>query len=97
MIVLVQEDVTGLPMIYAVDALQSTHRKEIKMAAKTKITLDSVIKGYAKKKGRGCFSIKVGDVKLTEAKRNKLDGLIDDAEKVKLTIEPVQEQLPGME
>ena len=65
--------------------------------AKTKIELDSVIKGYAKKKGRGCFSIKVGDVKLSEGVRNKLDNWIDNAEKVKLTIEPVQENLPTME
>jgi len=36
----------------------------------------------------------LGDVKLTEAKRNKLDDLIDNADKVKLTIEPVQEDLP---
>jgi len=65
--------------------------------AKTTIILNSVIKGYAKKKGPGCFSIKVGDVKLTEAKRNKLDSMIDNADKVKLTIEPIQENLPGME
>jgi len=67
------------------------------MAGKTKITLKTKIKGYGKKKGPGCFSIKVGDVKLTEANRNKLDHLIDDAEDVTLIIEVVQEKLPGME
>lgn len=63
------------------------------MSKPSKITLQTTINGYAKKKGPGCFSIKVGDVKLTENIRNKLDGLIDDNEKVILTIEPIQGQL----
>ena len=67
------------------------------MAAKTKITLKTKIKGYSKKKGPGCFGIKVGDVKLTEAHRNKLDHLIDDADDVTLIIEVAQEKLPGFE
>lgn len=62
-----------------------------------KIKVDTTVKGYSKKKGPGCFSIKVGDVKLTENQRNKLDSLIDDAARIKLTIEPVQENLPGLE
>ena len=65
--------------------------------AKTRIALQTKITGYAKKKGPGCFSIKVGDVKLTEGQRNKLDGLIDEADAVKLIIELEQEKLPGME
>jgi len=65
--------------------------------AKTKIVVDTKVTRYTKKKGEGCFSIGIGDVKLTEGQRNKLDGLIDDAEKVKLTIEALQEKLPGME
>jgi len=65
--------------------------------AKTKITIDTTIKRYTKKKGPGCFSLGLGDVKLSEEQRNKLDDLIDDAEIIKLTIEPVQKNLPGME
>jgi len=65
--------------------------------AKTRITVNTTISRYAKKKGKGCFSLGLGDVKLTEDVRNKLDGLIDNAEKVKLTIEPIQEKLPTME
>jgi len=65
--------------------------------AKTKIIVDSVIKRYTKKKGEGCFGIGLGDVKLTDDQRNKLGELIDAAAAVKLTIEPVQENLPGME
>lgn len=65
--------------------------------ANTKITIDTTITRYSKKKGPGCFSLGIGDVKLTEAQRNQLDDLIDDADKVKLIIEPVQEKLPGME
>ena len=67
------------------------------MAAKMRITLKTKIKGYGKKKGPGCFSIKVGDVKLNEANRNRLDHLIDDADDVTLTIELDQEKLPGMD
>ena len=63
---------------------------------KTTISVDTTITRYTKKKGKNCFSLGLGDVKLTEAKRNKLDGLIDNADKVKLIIEPVQENLPGM-
>ena len=62
--------------------------------AKTKITVDTTITRYTKKKGKNCFGLGLGDVKLTEGKRNMLDGLIDNAEKVKLTIELVQENLP---
>lgn len=65
--------------------------------AKTKITIDTTVTRYTKKKGPGCFSLGLGDVKLTEAQRNKLDDLIDDSEKIKLIIEPIQERLPGME
>ena len=65
--------------------------------AKTKISIDTTITRYTKKKGKNCFSIGLGDVKLTEAKRNSLDGIIDNVEKCKLTIEVLQEQLPGME
>jgi len=67
------------------------------MAGKVKVTVTTTINGYSKKKGKGCFGIKVGDVKLSEGVRNKLDSWIDNAEKVKLTIEPVQENLPTME
>jgi len=62
-----------------------------------KITIDTTITRYTKKKGKNCFSLGLGDVKLTEAKRNKLDDLIDNADKVKLTIEPFQENLPGID
>lgn len=65
--------------------------------AKTKITIDTTITRYTKKKGPGCFSLGLGDVKLSEEQRNKLDDLIDDADKVKLIIEPIQGKLPGME
>lgn len=65
--------------------------------AKTKIVVDTNITRYTKKKGKGCFSLGLGDVKLTEDVRNKLDSLIDNTEKVKLTIEPIQENLPTME
>lgn len=65
--------------------------------AKTQIRVTTSITGYGKKKGKGLFSLKVGTVKLTEAQRNKLDGLIDDADDVKLTIELEQEKLPGMD
>lgn len=65
--------------------------------SKTKITVDTTVTGYSKKKGKGCFGLKLGTVRLTEAQRNKLDPIIDDAEKVKLTIETIQEKLPGME
>ena len=66
------------------------------MAGKTRISLKTKVKGYSKKKGPGCFSIKVGDVKLSEDQRNKLDHLIDDAEDIRLIIELDQEKLPGM-
>lgn len=62
-----------------------------------KITVNTTIRAYGKKKGKGLFSLGLGDVKLTEDVRNKLDGMIDNAEKVKLTIELVQEKLPTME
>ena len=62
-----------------------------------KITVNTTISRYAKKKGKGCFSLGLGDVKLTEDVRNKLDSMIDNAEKVKLVIEPIQENLPTME
>lgn len=62
--------------------------------AKIRISLKTKVKGYSKKKGKGCFSIKVGDVKLTEAHRNKLDGLIDGAEDINLIIELEEEKLP---
>lgn len=65
--------------------------------AKTKITIDTTVTRYTKKKGKGCFSLGLGDVKLSEGQRNQLDDLIDDADKVKLIIEPVQGKLPGME
>ena len=65
--------------------------------AKVKVTITTTINGYSKKKGKGCFGIKVGDVKLSEGVRNHLDTWIDNAEKVKLTIETVQENLPTME
>ena len=65
--------------------------------AKTKITIDTTVTRYTKKKGKGCFSLGLGDVKLSEDQRNKLDDLIDDADKVKLIIEPIQQKLPGME
>lgn len=67
------------------------------MTAKMKVTVTTTINGYSKKKGKGCFGIKIGDVKLSEGVRNKLDNWIDNVEKVKLTIEPVQENLPTME
>lgn len=65
--------------------------------AKTKITVDTTVTRYTKKKGPGCFSLGIGDVKLSESQRNKLDDIIDMAEQVKLTIEAVQENFPGME
>jgi len=65
--------------------------------AKTSIRVTTSITGYGKKKGKGLFSLKLGTVKLTEAQRNKLDPLIDNADTVKLTIDCDQENLPGME
>jgi len=65
--------------------------------AKIQIRVVTEVTRYTKKKGKGCFSLGLGDVKLSESQRNKLDGLIDNAEQVKLVIEPVQEKLPGME
>ena len=62
-----------------------------------KITVNTTIRAYGKKKGKGVFSLGLGDVKLTEDVRNKLDSMIDNAEKVKLVIEPIQEKLPTME
>jgi len=62
--------------------------------AKVKITVNTTIKRYGKKKGPGCFSIGLGDIKLSEDQRNKLDNIIDNADNVKLTIEPEQEDLP---
>lgn len=62
-----------------------------------KIEVITEIKGYSKKKGKGLFGISIGTMKLTEAKRNLFDGLIDNAEKVKLTIEVLQEELPYKE
>lgn len=62
-----------------------------------KITIKTVITRYAKKKGPGCFSIGLGDVKLTEEQRNQLDDMIDNSEEIKLSIELVQAKLPGME
>jgi len=64
--------------------------------AKTSIRVTTSITGYSKKKGKGLFSLKVGTVRLTEAQRNKLDPLIDNADTVKLTIETEQENLPTM-
>jgi len=65
--------------------------------AKAKVTVNTTINGYSKKKGKGCFGIKLGDVKLSEDVRNKLDSWIDNTEKVKLTFELVQENLPTMQ
>ena len=65
--------------------------------SKTQIRVVTEVTGYSKKKGKGCYRLKYGDVKLTEAQIKKLDVLIDNAEKVKLVIEPVQENLPGMD
>ena len=67
------------------------------MAAKTQIRVVTKVTGYTKKKGPGCYRLKYGDMKLTEAQRKKLDYLIDNDEEVKLVMEPVQENLPGME
>lgn len=64
--------------------------------AKTQIRVVTEITGYAKKKGKGCYRLKYGDVKLTETQIKKLDYLIDNVEKVSLVLEPVQENLPGM-
>ena len=65
--------------------------------AKTQIRVVTEVTGYAKKKGKGCYHLKYGDVKLTEAQIKKLDFLIDNGEKVKVVMEPVQENLPTME
>lgn len=65
--------------------------------AKNKITVDTTVKRYTKKKGKGCFSLGLGDVKLSENQRNKLDDLIDNTIPVKLSIEAIQENLPGMD
>ena len=62
-----------------------------------KITVNTTIRAYGKKKGKGVFSLGLGDVKLSTDVRNKLDGMIDNAEKVKLVIESIQEKLPGLE
>ena len=61
---------------------------------KTKIRVITSITGYSKKKGKGVFGLKVGNVKLTEAQRNKLDPLIDNGDTVILNIETEQEGLP---
>ena len=65
--------------------------------AKTKINLVTEIKDYTKKIGQGLFSISIGTVKLSEEQRDLIDGLIDNKEKVKLSIEIIQGHLPGME
>lgn len=65
--------------------------------AKTQIRVVTEVTGYAKKKGKGCYRLKYGDVKLTEAQIKKLDYLIDNVEKVNLVLEPMQEKLPGFE
>jgi len=65
--------------------------------AKTQIRVVTEVTGYAKKKGKGCYHLKYGDVKLTEAQIKQLDYLIDNGEKVKVVMEPVQENLPGMD
>jgi hypothetical protein len=70
--------------------------KETKMAGKTKIRVITTIKGYSKKKGRGLFGISVGNVKLTEGQRNKLDVIIDNADTVVMNIETEQENLPNI-
>lgn len=65
--------------------------------AKTQIRVVTKVTGYAKKKGKGCYHLKYGDVKLTEAQIKKLDFLIDNDVEIKLVMEPVQENLPGMD
>lgn len=65
--------------------------------AKTRISIETTITSYAKKKGKDRFSLGLGIVKLTGSQRNQLDPIIDDVSKVKLIIEPIQENLPGME
>ena len=65
--------------------------------AKIRISIETTITSYAKKKGKDRFSLGLGIVKLTESQRNQLDPLIDDVEKVRLIIERVQEKLPGTE
>ena len=62
--------------------------------SKTKIRVITSITGYSKKKGKGVFGLKVGNVKLTEAQRNKLDLLIDNGDTIILNIETEQENLP---
>lgn len=64
------------------------------MSKANKIVVETTVKRCTKKKG--CFSIGIGDVKITEDQRNRFDEMIDDAEAVKLTIEPLQQKLPGM-
>lgn len=65
--------------------------------AKTKISIETTITSYAKKKGKDRFSLGLGIVKLTGSQRNQLDPIIDDVLKVRLMIEPVQEDLPFKE
>jgi hypothetical protein len=61
---------------------------------KSKIKVKTTITRCTKKKG--CFGLGLGDVNLNEEKRNKIGDLIDTSEEVNLTIEPVDEHLPGM-
>lgn len=62
-----------------------------------KISVVSEIKGYSKKVGKGMFSISIGTVKLSDSNRNLLDGVIDNKDKVKISIELVEPHLPNME
>ena len=64
------------------------------MSKDKKIAVETIIKRCTKKKG--CFSLGIGDVKISEDQRNRFDEMIDDAEAVRLTIEPLQEKLLGM-
>jgi len=41
-------------------------------------------------------SVKLGDLKFTTGQGEKLGDLAADGEEVKVTIEPVQENLPGV-
>ena len=59
-----------------------------------KIRVITSITGYSKKKGKGLFSLKVGNMKLTETQRNRLDPLIDNGDTVILNIETEQKGLP---
>ena len=63
--------------------------------AKTKIATKAVIKEVKAKAGGS--DIKFGSLKFTSGQFDKLSDMAQEKTEVTLTIEPVQEKLPGME